>query len=181
MVSSDDRKLFGDGKKNSRATHFHTDESYLEKPCKATVLYSVINPKSGGTTKFAPMYRAYDALLEATKEKFKGLKAVHRFGTSRPGVVLLDLSDEEKVETPDVAHPIVRTHPITGRKALYVNAARTGSVVGMGENEGNSLFRGTLHPFNKPRISVLSRLGRWRCYDLGQSLHNACSDQHLWA
>ena len=140
VVSSEDRKLFGEKTKNPRATHFHTDESYLAKPSKATMLYSMINPKSGGETKFVNMYRAYETLPESTKTMLEGLKAVHRFGTNRPGVALLKLSDEEKAETPDVVHPIVRTHPDTGRKALFVNAARTDSVVGMDADEGKALL-----------------------------------------
>src|SRR6185312_11045940 len=104
---------------------FHSDQTFNEKPCSASILYGIEVPDKGGNTMFANCYRAYDALPEAVRAKLDGLKAMNVFGY-----------DVTKARTSDTghhlkfAHPVVRTHPATGRKALYVNRLQTALMEG---------------------------------------------------
>jgi taurine dioxygenase len=119
--------------------HFHSDFCYLEKPAKGTFLYAVEIPSQGGDTLFLNMYKAYETLPAALKARVEGRKAVNAYhyeSTTRElNGSRLDLSAHKQY-----AQPIVRTHPETGRKALYVNRLMTFSVEGMGAEEGNALL-----------------------------------------
>ena len=141
MVSPEDSDVHGSGKKFKRAAHWHTDESYKDVPAKATLLYSVKAPSEGGETRYVNMSRAYEALSDKIKKRIVGRKAVQRFLTSNPEIQLATLTDEERAEVPDVIHPIARTHDETGKKALYVNAARTEYVVDMDPEESKELLQ----------------------------------------
>jgi hypothetical protein len=100
--------------------YFHSDQCYVERPIKATTLYAIELPRQGGNTLFANMYLAYETLPADVQRQIAGLKAMNvydydnnpttRGSTIREGV-------------PHYAHPIVRTHPDTGRKALFVPRA----------------------------------------------------------
>ncbi|MEX2452167.1 MAG: TauD/TfdA family dioxygenase [Rhodospirillales bacterium] len=141
VVSSEDKDVHGTGRKFKRAAHFHTDESYKAIPSKATLLYSAVVPPAGGETRFVNMYKAYETLPAETRRRIDPLKAVQRFLTSNPDIQLAALTEEEKAEVPEVVHPVARTHPETGRRALYVNAARTEYVVGMDPQESKALLQ----------------------------------------
>jgi taurine dioxygenase len=119
---------------------WHTDTSYRKRPSRCSLLYAKEVPyRDGeplGDTVFANTVAAYEALPEAMKRRLTGLKAIHRYAMRRR----VDNSPRPKLtaaqlaETPDIAHPIVRTHPHTGRKALYVTAGECiGIVSGNGE------------------------------------------------
>ncbi len=102
--------------------HFHTDQSHQETPCSGTMLYALEVPSVGGDTLFANGYTAYETLPEAIKQKLAGARALHAYdydnASTRRGTVL-------KEGVPHAVHPVVRTHPQTGRKALYVNRLMT--------------------------------------------------------
>ena len=119
--------------------HFHSDFCYLEKPAKGTFLYAMEVPSQGGDTLFLNMYKAYDSLPAAVKTKVDGKKAVNAYHyesvTREINSSKLDLS-----VNPHYSQPIVRTHPDTKRKALYVNRLMTWSVDGMDEDEGSTLL-----------------------------------------
>ena len=119
---------------------WHTDTSYRKRPSRCSLLYAREVPyRDGeplGDTVFANTVAAYEALPEVMKRRLAGLKAIHRYAMRRR----VDNSPRPKLtaaqlaETPDIAHPIVRTHPHTGRKALYVTAGECiGIVSGNGE------------------------------------------------
>jgi taurine dioxygenase len=126
--------------------YWHSDLCYLEKPSKVTLLNAIEVPeKEGkvfGDTMFAGVAAAYDALSEAQKRDLAPLmaangyrymwnKKVHEFGQRPP------LTDEElKKYPPDAIHPLIRTHPITGRKCIFVCEGYTHAIVGMSEQEG---------------------------------------------
>jgi taurine dioxygenase len=119
---------------------WHTDLSYKQKPVMATALYGVICPPVGADTLFADMSAAYDALPEARKRELDGLKihhSYHRFMASRDDRA--PLTEEQKAKTPDVHHPLVRTHPATGRKSLYIGTGTVFGIVGMSNPEGKAL------------------------------------------
>src|SRR6516225_9721622 len=125
---------------------WHSDVSYLKRPSRCSLLYAKEVPyrdgKALGDTLFANTVAAYDALPESTKKRLVGLKAVHRYSerkrvadSPRP-----KLTRKQLDETPDVAHPIVRTHSRTGRKSLYVTAGECIGVEGMPEDEAVGLI-----------------------------------------
>jgi taurine dioxygenase len=119
--------------------HFHSDFCYLEKPAKGTFLYAIEIPSEGGDTLFLNMYKAYEALpsdLKALVEGRRAINAYHYESTTREvNAAQLDFS-----ANPHYAQPIVRTHPDTGRKALYVNRLSTWTVEGMNDAEGRVLL-----------------------------------------
>ena len=124
---------------------WHTDTSYRRRPSRCSLLYAKEVPYRDGVplgdTVFANCIAAYEALPEPTKRRLHGLKAIHRYSSRRR----IDNSPRPKLtaaqlaETPDIAHPIVRTHPYTGRKALYVTA---GECIGIVSEDGASLPEG---------------------------------------
>lgn len=119
--------------------HFHSDQCYLEKPAKGTFLYAMEVPSQGGDTLFLNMYKAYETLPPALKARAEGRKALNAYlydSTTREGnEAKLDLSIH-----PHYVQPIVRTHPDTQRKAMYVNRLMTRSVEDMDEVEGEALL-----------------------------------------
>jgi alpha-ketoglutarate-dependent taurine dioxygenase len=110
------------GKHPDRGTvHWHTDGSWSRRTGQATLLYALEVPTAGGETRFASMYDAYEALDDGTKQRLAGLRAVHNLDFSRTRRHGEDLmSDEQKKARPPVDHPIVRTHPETGRKCIFL-------------------------------------------------------------
>jgi taurine dioxygenase len=121
---------------------WHTDTSYRRHPSRCSLLYAKEVPHHDGVplgdTVFANCIVAYEALPEPMKRRLHGLKAVHRYSSRRR----IDNSPRPKLtaaqlaETPDIAHPIVRTHPYTGRKALYVTA---GECIGIVSESGEAM------------------------------------------
>ena len=145
--------LDADGKpvfRMSRASnyHWHTDKPYHPAPPLLTMLYAVELPPSGGDTEFANMALAYDALPEETKRRIAGLRVAFRpaFDKSLPGAV----------------HPLVRTHPDTGRGSLYIGNHAT-HVVGLPEAEGAALLAELLAHATQPQFIYTHR---WRLGDL---------------
>jgi taurine dioxygenase len=116
---------------------FHHDMCYTAAPHKGTMLYAIEIPSRGGNTKYANMYRAYDALPPVTKARIKGRKAlqIYDFGT----VGRVDI-DGDIAKYPHYWQPVAITHPITGRKALYVNPLITVRIEGMTRAESDALL-----------------------------------------
>jgi taurine dioxygenase len=121
-----------------RGEGWHTDTAFLPQPCKATQLYAVQLPSYGGDTLFANMYSAYEALPPALQQRVDGLKATFRCGGKEQAT--LALLDEEERNRPPVIHSIVRVHPETGRKALYVNPVHILGIVGMSPTESDAFL-----------------------------------------
>ena len=99
---------------------WHSDLSYEKEPSDAIFLYSTQIPGRGGDTLAANMVMAYDGLPEKTKDRIKNLTATHRWGWNTEGATP-KLTKEQQETHPDVVHPVVRRHPKTGRKILYIN------------------------------------------------------------
>lgn len=99
---------------------WHSDLSYEKEPSDAIFLYSTQIPGKGGDTLAANMVMAYDGLPEKTRSRIENLTATHRFGWNTSGATP-KLTKEQRDTHPDVVHRIVRRHPRTGRKILYVN------------------------------------------------------------
>jgi alpha-ketoglutarate-dependent taurine dioxygenase len=138
---------------------WHTDGSWQRVTGLATMLYAERIPASGGGTGFADMYAAYDALDPEEQKRLGGMRAVHNLNFSRNrrhGEAPMTQAQRDKV--PPVDHPIVRTHPQTGRKCLFLGD-HAESIVGMGYDEG----RDFIERLNE-RIIALARIytHRWR-------------------
>ena len=161
-------------------TYFHTDYSYLEVPARATMLYSIEVPKSGGDTLFANQYGAYEGLSEAMKRRIEPLVAIHHYGNRKVAdemsrVAASPLTPEQKAKMPLITHPIVRTHPVTGRKALYAVSGSSYGIVGMPEDEAVSLLDELgAHATKSEYVYRLSyRVGDLVMWDNASLLHSA--------
>ena len=119
------------------AEGWHTDGAYDAEPFKATQLYALAIPSTGGDTHFASMYAAYDALPARLKERLEGRQGAFTYGGRRKATALLD--EEDRDWTP-VFHPIVRTHPETGRKALYFDPGKILRIEGLEPAESDAVI-----------------------------------------
>ena len=150
MVST----LMADGttdKTAIRAEDWHTDDSYFAVPAKATLLHSIEIPNHGGSTWFCNMHSVFEALPEATRKRIDGMKAIHGYDTPRARNRPSARTPEEIAETPDVEHPLVRTHPETGRKSLYLNPNRLDRIVGLERAESDALLDELADEARKPQ------------------------------
>jgi len=142
--------------------HFHSDQCYMEKPVKGTFLYAIEIPSQGGDTLFLNMYAAYETLPAEIKARVDGRKALNAYlydSTTRDvNGAKLDLSIY-----PHYMQPIVRTHPDTRRKALYVNRLMTWSIEDMDEEEGGALLKQMFAHIEQDRFIYAHH---WRVGDL---------------
>ena len=120
---------------------WHHDVTWRETPSMGAILRSIQVPATGGDTAFSDMAAAYDGLDDEMKERLDGLQAAHDYTLAFGSFVDDSKKAEMREQYPVVNHPIVRTHPETGRKLLFVNAYFTSHVVDMDEDEGNQLLR----------------------------------------
>jgi taurine dioxygenase len=119
---------------------WHTDGSWQRVTGQATIIYGEVMPKSGGETHFCDMYGAYERLSPSWKERIAGLRAVHNLDFSRSRRHGEDpLTAAQRLAKPPVDHPIVRTHPETGRKCLFLGD-HAEYVQGMPYDEGRALI-----------------------------------------
>jgi taurine dioxygenase len=117
--------------------HFHTDQCHQERPAMASMLYAIEIPNKGGNTLFANAYMAYETLSDELKRRLEGLKAVNAYDYDSAATIL---GDDISADAPSYAHPVVRTHPATGRQALYVNRLMTRRIEGLSSKESEELL-----------------------------------------
>jgi len=138
------------------ADEWHSDTSFIPEPPMGSMLRAVQLPASGGDTCFANMIAAYEALSPPLREMIDGLNAVHDITpnltrASRYGDSQISLA-EARAKNPPVAHPIVRTHPVTGRKALFVYDVAVTHVEGLPERESDLLLNMLYDHMYAPRF-----------------------------
>jgi alpha-ketoglutarate-dependent taurine dioxygenase len=124
----------------SLAQFWHTDSSYRQIPCMGALLHGVEVSRTGGETQFTNMYLVYDALPEALKKQIDGRTARHDFGHLHTLATLKPLTEDEKAAMPPVWQPMVRKHPVTGRKSLYISPIYNDAVEGMAPDEALTLI-----------------------------------------
>lgn len=117
--------------------HFHTDQCHQERPAMASMLYAIEVPREGGNTLFANGYKAYETLPEDVKGRIDGRKALNAYDYDNAS---MKRGTRVAEGVPSYVHPVVRTHPATGRKALYVNRLMTVRIEGMPEDESAELL-----------------------------------------
>ena len=139
---------------------FHIDQVHQPRPAKATMLYAMKVPSWGGNTMFCNMYRAYETLPEGIKRRIDGRKALNVYDYDAGST---QTAAEVSPDAPRWAHPIVRIHPVTGRKALFVNRLMTRAVEDMPETEGRALLLELFDHMENPDFVYEHR---WRPGDL---------------
>jgi len=146
---------------------WHSDLSYTPEPSLGSLLHALELPLEGGDTSFANMSAAYDALPAEIKQRVEGKRAVHSYSHSydrfsgskwRP-----PLTQEQKNTVPEVVHPVVRIHPETGRKALFVNESFTSRILDLPEAESRELLEFLFVHSTEPRFVYRHR---WQDHDL---------------
>jgi taurine dioxygenase len=166
------------GKENT----WHSDVTWRLEPSLGSILRALEIPPVGGDTLFADMYAAYDGLKDEVKASLEGRVAVHDFVNFRKGMRKRGVSEEEIAafdrQYPKVEHPVIRTHPETGRKAIYVNAGFTQAIVGMEKAESDALLA---HLYAQAAIPEYQCRFRWTpnaiaFWDNRASQHYAASD-----
>ena len=162
--------------------YWHTDGLYYTEPHAYTLLYALEVPHDNGVprgdTQFVSTGHAYDALPDAMKTKLQGLRAVHSIsrryeGDRMKGSARKALTPEQKAQNPDRVHPVIRTHPHTGRKCIYVDETYTTGIVGLPDTEGRALLAGLLAHCVQPQFYYRHR---WREGDL--LVWDNCAVQH---
>jgi taurine dioxygenase len=157
------------------AEGWHTDGAYDQEPFKATQLYALAVPSTGGDTLFASMYAAYDALPPRLAQRLDGRNGAFTYGGRRKSTALLNAEDRDW--TP-VFHPIIRTHPETGRKALYFDPGKILRIEGLDESESDALIEELTECMIQPDAQYRHR---WRkgdivIWDNRCSYHKAAGD-----
>lgn len=160
----------GDGPKVSNADTWHSDATFLARPPAATMLRAVDLPELGGDTLWADMERAYQALSEPLRTMLDGLTAEHDHTKSRAH------RGRDKEALPPSVHPVVRTHPASGRRCLYVNRVFTTRIVELDERENELLLPFLFEHVSRPEFQVRFT---WRPGDI--ALWDNRSTQHYAA
>ncbi len=159
---------------------WHSDMSYTKTPPRLTMLYALEVPLNGdgtpkGDTWFASAIAAYDALDDATRQRIEGRTATHFFGAKKRGVKKpVAVTQEQLDKNPPVDHPIARTHPVTGRKAIYVTADECTGISGMADEEALALLRQLSEHVVKPAFQYHHK---WQVGDV--LMWDNCAVQHV--
>jgi taurine dioxygenase len=142
--------------KGEGADEWHSDNTFMPQPPMGSILRAVQLPAVGGDTCFSNMYAAYEALSPAMRSLVDGLRAVHDI--TKPmrkalaaGHTTLDLSEMQQ-RWPPIEHPVVVTHPETGRRGLFVNRNSTTHIVGLSERENDALLPFLLDHVRSPEF-----------------------------
>ncbi|MDF7648420.1 taurine dioxygenase [Candidatus Pantoea formicae] len=143
--------------------NWHTDVTFIETPPAIAILASKLLPESGGDTLWSTGIAAYEALSEPFKQLLSGLQAEHDFKKSFQEYKYRKTEEEHQrwqqavAKHPPVQHPVIRTHPVSGRKALFVNEGFTTRLLGLSEKESEALLNFLFWHTAKPEFQV-----RWR-------------------
>jgi len=163
---------------------WHTDHSYDEIPAMGSILVARTLPPSGGDTLFANMYAAYDALDDATKEEIADLKAVHSNGHVFGSKAYYNNEERKEFANDDAVgkavHPVVITHPLSGKKSLYVNPGFTVAFAGLTVEESKPLLYKLFAHAMKPEFHTRFqwRQGSIAFWDNRATWHFALNDYH---
>ena len=168
--------------KGEGADNWHSDNTFMREPPMGSILRAVLLPPLGGDTCFANMVAAYEALSPPIQRLISGLRAVHDI--TKPlqkgiaaGHTTANLEEMQK-KWPPVDHPVVRTHPRTGRKALFVNGNSTTRILGLGERENDVLLPFLIDHVRSPEFQCRFRweVGSMAFWDNRSTQHFAVPD-----
>lgn len=158
-----------------RGAAWHADSTYKERPCAHTVLYAMEIPSKGAGTHFADMVRAYETLPADLKAVIEGRNGKHKFAAGPATGGVIPMTKAQDAMHPAVVHPMVRLHPASGRKSLYVNPLHTHGIVGMAPEEAVPLLDRLFEHALKPEYQYLHdyRIGDLVIWDQRRTLHKA--------
>jgi taurine dioxygenase len=159
---------------------WHTDVTWRAEPALGSVLRAVEVPEFGGDTLWSDLAAAYDNLPAEVRERIDGLTAVHDFAFSFGMGMDAERFAAMRAEYPAVEHPVVRTHPVTGRKTLFVNEVFTEHIVGLPDDESEELLAYLFKQASYPEYQVRFR---WAAdsvaiWDNRATAHYAANDYH---
>ncbi len=159
---------------------WHTDGAYLAHPHAISALYAHEVPEQDGRvlgdTRYASMTAAYDALPEAMKKRIEGLQALHSIIHRHRKTLEIGVKKEYNAAVkadPEAVHPVVRVHPVTGRKCLFVTEGYTVKILGMPEDESRGLLAELVAHCTQPQFQYVHN---WRAHDL--VMWDDCATQH---
>ena len=161
---------------------FHTDHSNHPRPPKATMLFAVELPSKGGDTQYVNTHDAYDDLPAETRKRIDALKAVHVYLSKYSPRPLGSITAESLRDVPPPGiHPLVRTHPDNGRKALYLNPVRMESIVGMADEDALKLIDELMRHATQKKYEYRHqwRYGDWVIWDNRSVMHQANPDYDM--
>ncbi|MGW8183197.1 MAG: TauD/TfdA dioxygenase family protein [Burkholderiales bacterium] len=168
---------------------WHSDLCYKKEPSRGSLFYArevpMENGEPRGDTMFSSMTAAYEALPDGTKRKLGGRLAVnsyvHGYYRDRKSGPRRALSPEQMSQTPDVAHPVVRVHPETGRKCLFVNEGYTTRILDMDETESDALLAELFAHIKRPEFVYRHQwqVGDFLVWDNCSTQHRAVPDYAL--
>jgi taurine dioxygenase len=170
------------GKRVIPGETFHTDHSNHPRPPKATMLFAVDLPSKGGDTQYVNMHDAYDDLPADTRQRIDGLKAMHVYLSKYSPRQLGSISTDSLRDVPPPGvHPLVRTHPENGRKALYLNPVRMESIVGMEDPDALALIDDLMRHATQKKYEYRHkwRHGDWVIWDNRSVMHQANPDYDM--
>ena len=169
FAREDRRRLFGLGNRL-----WHSDSSFKVVPAKYSLLHARSVPSKGGNTEFAYMVAAYDALDAETKAAVEGLVCEHSQIFSRQQLGFTDFTDEERARFAPVRQTLVRTHPVTKRKSLYLSS-HAGGIVGWPVPEARSFLRDLVEHATQRQFVYAHqwRVGDLVMWDNRQTMHRA--------
>lgn len=179
FVISNDEAQGRDERTRNGAAYWHTDMSYEEEPSSATILYSIEAPRVGGETLLCDMFAAYDALSERMRATLEDLTVIHLYGNrdaeAATEIVEPEANDEQLQRVPVVRHPLVRPHPVTGRKALYAISGSSRGIVGMPDDEALDLLAELKAHCTKPQFVYAHKyaVGDVLAWDTASTMHAA--------
>jgi taurine dioxygenase len=158
------------------ADRWHSDVTFEKCPPLGSILRAVAVPAAGGDTMWASMYAAYEALSDAMQRLLSGLAAFHDGGGFR-AIARNDAQKKDLESRQNAVHPVVRTHPVTGRKALFVNSVFTKGIVGMKPAESRALLGFLTEHLSAPDFTCRFR---WRKDSLAM-WDNRCTQHRVLA
>jgi taurine dioxygenase len=170
------------GRRIIQGETFHTDHSNHPRPPKATMLFAVELPSSGGDTQYVNMHDAYDDLPQDMKRRIDGLKAVHVYLSKYSPRPLGHISEDSRRDVPPPGiHPLVRTHPENGRKALFLNPVRMESIIGMEDRDALGLIDELMQHATQKKYEYRHkwRYGDWVLWDNRSVMHQANPDYDM--
>lgn len=157
---------------------YHSDLSYIPEPSLGSIFYCLECPAEGGETAVASMFAAYDALPEERKRWLEAHNGVHDYvwNYERAHTTRAPLTDEQKKRTPPIAHPAVRSHPESGRKALFLSEVFTRAFEGEDETESQALIGELMGFADQPDFVYTHKWtpGDVLIWDNRSTMHKAC-------
>jgi len=154
---------------------WHSDQSYMLNPATGAMLYALELPPEGGATSWVDLCAAYAGLPERLKRAVEGQRAIFSYVKRLAGYQGVDrvISEEAKTKTPLILHPLVHTHPVTGRKALYLDSTTTVGIDGIDEASGSALLDEIYEFATQPKFTYCHhwQVGDALLWDNGFTMH----------